>query len=92
MSKSVAVGPMTVKHVATVEVTPDHQVTLRLPEDFPPDQAQVTVVTSTSSAKASPFGELLESEFLGMWAEREDIIDSAAYAVELQQRISSGGA
>jgi hypothetical protein len=30
-------------------------------------------------------GELLESEFFGMWKDREDITDSAAYARHLRE-------
>ncbi len=58
-----------------------------------PEGAQVIVVVIKESQqageqKASTLGNLLESPLVGMWADREDIVDSAEFARELRERAS----
>jgi hypothetical protein len=54
-----------------------------------PEGAQVIVVVVTEGQqageqKALTLGDLLESPLIGMWADREDIVDSAEFARELR--------
>ncbi len=58
-----------------------------------PEGAQVVVVVlrqgqQTGEQKTLTLGELLESPLVGMWADREDIDDSAEYARQLRERAS----
>ncbi|MBN1121805.1 MAG: hypothetical protein JXJ17_12055 [Anaerolineae bacterium] len=61
-----------------------------------PEGAQVyIVVVEEPAASARPAGitgaELAESEIVGMWADREDITDSAAFAEELRRKAERRG-
>jgi hypothetical protein len=63
------------------EVPPNHEVLITLPDDIPVGPAElVMVVVSQPAAAGRTLGDLLNSEFFGMWADREDITDSAEYA------------
>ncbi len=42
-------------------------------------------VPPSDGTKEHTLGELLESEFFGMWKDREDISDSATYARHLRE-------
>ncbi len=44
-----------------------------------------------STHKTLTLGDLLESPLVGMWADREDIVDSAEFARELRKRASRRG-
>lgn len=52
-----------------------------------PEGAQVIVVLVDESQKKTPtLGDLLDSPLVGMWADREDITDSAEYARRLREQ------
>jgi hypothetical protein len=56
-----------------------------------PEGAQVIVVVvkegqQAGVPKALTLGDLLESPLVGMWADREDIVDSAEFARKLRER------
>ena len=69
----------------TTEITPDREVRITLPEDTPIGPAEIVVVVAPQSPQAAPtFGDLLRSEFFGMWRDREDIVDSAEFARRLR--------
>ncbi len=58
-----------------------------------PEGAQVIVVVlkegqQAGEKRALTLGDLLESPLVGMWADREDIIDSAEFARQLRERAS----
>ena len=72
----------------TTEITPDREVRIRLPDDTPLGPAELVVVVAPQAPPVTrTFGELLHSEFFGMWRDREDIADSAEFA----QRLRSEG-
>jgi len=55
-----------------------------------PEGAQVILVVVGEGQKQKPLtlGDLLESPLVGMWADREDITDSAEFARQLRERAS----
>jgi hypothetical protein len=57
------------------EVKPDRTLTVRMPDDFPLGPARVTVTTdqAAKAPRIRTFGDLLSSEFFGMFAERDDL-------------------
>ena len=67
------------------EIGPDREVRITLPEDTPLGPADIVVViSSTAQPPAQTFGDLLNSEFFGMWRDRDDIGDSAEFARQLR--------
>jgi hypothetical protein len=69
----------------TTEITPDREVHLTLPDDTPLGPAEIVVVVApATSHMGQTFGDLLNSEFFGMWRDRDDIADSAAFARQLR--------
>jgi hypothetical protein len=59
-----------------------------LPNDVPPGEAElVLVVVPKQEPRASTGLDLLNSELFGMWAEREDLGDSADFAREQRDRL-----
>jgi hypothetical protein len=70
-------------------VTPERVLTLRVPDDVPAGSMEVIVVfapTESPSEPHSTLGALRESEFFGMWRDREDLPDSPALARTLRER------
>ena len=56
-----------------------------LPSDVPLGPAEIVlVVSSAEAAKSSTLGDLLNSEFFGMWRDRTDIPNSIDFARELR--------
>lgn len=58
-----------------------------------PEGAQVIVVVVKEQQQAGEqrmltLGDLLKSPLIGMWADREDIVDSAEFARELREHAS----
>jgi hypothetical protein len=69
----------------TTEITPDREVHLSLPDDTPLGPAEIVVVVVPVTPRVGQtFGDLLTSEFFGMWRDRDDIADSAAFARQLR--------
>ncbi len=69
----------------TVDVPPDREVRLVLPDDVPTGPAEVVVVIASHADVAeSTLGDLAKSEFFGMWRDRADIDDSAEFARRLR--------
>jgi hypothetical protein len=69
----------------TTDVPPNHEVRLTLPSDVPTGPAEIVVtITSRTDDAAHTLGELLHSEFFGMWRDRTDITDSAEFARRLR--------
>jgi hypothetical protein len=69
----------------TTNVPPDREVRLILPNDVPVGPAEVVViVASQAQTTLQTLGDLLQSEFFGMWRDRTDIGDSADFARQLR--------
>ncbi len=63
------------------------RISFVVPNDFPEGDAELLIVVRTGTArKIRHLGDLLTSEFFGMWKDREDISDSASYARELREK------
>lgn len=71
----------------TTTVSPNHEMLITLPADVPTGPAEiVVVVASRLEAKTRTFGDLLRSEFFGMWKDRNDVGDSVEFALNLRAR------
>jgi hypothetical protein len=67
------------------EIPPNREIHITLPPDVPVGPAEIVlVVSSPTGACRSTFGDLADSEFFGMWADRADIRDSAEFARDLR--------
>ncbi len=76
---------MTKTITLTADVPPDREVRIQLPAEVPTGPADITVVvTPHGSNGGSTLGDLLHSEFFGMWRERDDISDSVEFAEHLR--------
>ncbi|MGO9270568.1 MAG: hypothetical protein ACLQOO_10000 [Terriglobia bacterium] len=78
--------PMVKTVTLNTEIPANRELRITLPADVPPGSAAIVVtVSSPGPSTASTFGDLLESEFFGMWADREDIEDSLDFAQKLRR-------
>lgn len=69
----------------TADVPFDRQVQITLPDDVPPGPAEIVlVVVPHAQTRAPTLGDLLHSEFFGMWRDRDDIQDSIDFARKLR--------
>ncbi len=69
----------------TTDVTPNREVRITLPTDVPLGPAEIVVVVASHAAAVTrTLGDLLRSEFFGMWQDRPDIADSAEFARRLR--------
>ena len=69
----------------TTEVPPNREVLITLPNDVPSGPADIVVVVAPrTTEKRNTLGDLLNSEFFGMWRDRTDIIDSVQFAREIR--------
>ena len=67
-------------------ITPDGQLQIDLPSDLTPGPVEVEI--RQPDVRGISLGEILDSDLVGMWAERSDIGDSVEYARELRRRAS----
>jgi hypothetical protein len=69
----------------TTEITPERELHITLPADTPLGPAEIVVVVAPQAARtAATFGDLLHSEFFGMWRDRDDLGDSVEFAGRLR--------
>jgi hypothetical protein len=75
-----------VKTVAlNTEIPASRELRITLPEDVPTGSAAIIVTISFPGPSTAPtFGDLLSSEFFGMWSDRADIEDSLEFAGKLR--------
>ena len=74
-----------------VKIPPQRDIHIQLPDDAPVGPAEVIVViapaessTESPDKRGGTARDLLESPLFGLWADREDIEDSVAYARRLR--------
>ena len=76
--------------VIRTDIGPDHSLRLPIPEDVPVGPAEVVVTIIPEQPRpAGPMGtatDLARSPLFGIWADREDIEDSLAYARQLREQ------
>lgn len=65
----------------------DRTLHIRVPDDVPIGPAEIDVtITPESEQRAGTAADLAQSPLVGLWAGRDDIEDSVAYARELRRR------
>jgi hypothetical protein len=69
----------------SAEIPLSREVRIILPEDVPTGPAELLVVVSCGDGRAQTLRDLLNSEFFGMWRDREDIQDSVEFAANLRR-------
>ena len=69
------------------DITANRELHITLPADIPLGPAEIVVVVSSSTTSvASKLGDLLNSEFFGMWRDRTDIKDGSEFARDLRSQ------
>ena len=74
------------------DIPESREVHLTLPRDVPTGPAEIVLVIDSDErpaagpAKIRTFGDLLASGFVGSWADRDDITDSAEFARQLREQ------
>jgi hypothetical protein len=71
------------------ELTEDGLLIIQLPTDLKPGRFEVEI--RQPKIKGVTLGKVLDSGWVGVWADREDIADSEDYARELRKRASRRG-
>ncbi len=67
-------------------IPPNRGISITLPSDIPLDPAGIVVVVAPCAAtEGHTPGELLKSEYLGMWQDWDDIEDSVTFARHLRE-------
>ena len=71
----------------SADIPANRELHLRLPADIPSGPADLQLVVSTEASPSSKtLGDLLDSEYTGMWADRRDIADSTVFASQLRDQ------
>jgi hypothetical protein len=72
----------------TADIPANRELRITLPPEVPLGPAEIVLMVSSASTSApsSTLGELANSEFFGMWRDREDIGDGTEFARELRSR------
>jgi hypothetical protein len=69
----------------TANIAPDRYISVALPPDVPLGPADIVVIVAPRAMdEEHTLGDLLASEFFGMWQDRDDIDDSVAFARRLR--------
>jgi hypothetical protein len=69
------------------DIPASRELRITLPADVPTGAASVVItVTPSGSRTSTTFGDLLTSEFFGMWRDRADIQDSLEFAQKLRSQ------
>jgi len=69
----------------TTNIPASRELRITLPSDVPAGSASIVIMVSPSGSMTSTtFGDLLSSEFFGMWRDRADIEDSLKFARKLR--------
>lgn len=77
---------------AHAEILPDHTMVLKMPEDIPPGPVTVTLTVEPEgeSNKINTLGDFLNSEFFGMFSDRDDLPKTNGEFREWRRKISEG--
>ena len=66
------------------DIPSSRELRILLPPDVPTGPAELVVVVASRERPTRTLGDLVRSEFFGMWRDRADIGDSAEYARQLR--------
>jgi len=73
--------------ILNTEIPANRELRITLPEDVPTGSAAIIVTVSFPGPSTVPtFGDLLSSEFFGMWRDRADIEDTLEFAGKLRSK------
>lgn len=76
---------MTKTVTLNAEIPASRELRIMLPPDVPTGSAKIVITVSPCGSRPhSTFGDLLHSEFFGMWRDRADIEDSSEFARKLR--------
>ncbi|MCP4546786.1 MAG: hypothetical protein GY835_10025 [bacterium] len=71
----------------TAETTARRELVIRVPQEVSASATWIVLeVTPPAQPRRPTLGDLLSSEFFGMWRDRDDITDSTDYARDLRKR------
>ena len=74
------------------KVTADHRLQLTVPNSIPPGEVEVIVLRSEPQKKAASRARKPSPNVhpaAGIWADRDDISDSAEFAADLRRRLET---
>ena len=67
------------------DIPTSRELRITLPADVPTGSAAIVImVSSPASPPSATFGDLMNSEFFGIWRDRTDIEDSIEFAGKLR--------
>ena len=67
------------------DIPASRELRITLPADVPTGSAAIMITVSPiRPTDSATFDDLLNSEFLGMWRDRTDIVDSSEFARKLR--------
>ena len=69
----------------STDVPADRRLQITLPPDVPIGPADLVIVVRARPVRGRPLRDLAESEFFGMWKDRDDIGDSVEFARRLRK-------
>lgn len=70
----------------TMDVPLNREVRIKLPDDVPPGLTEMVVIVASQAPTAGhTLGDLVRSEFFGMWRDRTDLGDSTEFARRLRK-------
>lgn len=71
----------------TTEITKEREIYVKLPDDVPAGPTRFLIfLMSSEQTPLNTLGDLLRSEFFGMWKTRSDITETVDYARQLRQQ------
>ncbi len=77
---------MALDFVTEIEITQSREIHIKLPTNVPIGPATLSIhVSEEKNKKRKTLGDLLRSEFFGMWQQRSDITDGVTFAHHLRQ-------
>ena len=69
----------------TAEVPANRRISIALPREIPVGPAHLTVsIEAPPESAPSKLGDLLQSDFFGLWRDRPDIADNLTFARQLR--------
>ena len=72
--------------VLTATIPPDRRLVIDLPPEVAEGEVKIVISPLADTGHAPlPIRELLKSDVVGMWADREDMADSAAYVARMRR-------
>ena len=66
-----------------VDILPQREICIKVPDDVPTGPAEITIVIASQEhlpGQVGTAGDILQSPLFGLWAGRDDIADSVSYA------------